>query len=79
MMPQRVAKDYIGNELTGNTMRKVTDKEEEEIIKEIESDPEIDKKWGPLIKGRVVEIHYASGVEEMRTKKPKTTPSGVGI
>jgi hypothetical protein len=41
-------------------MRKYTAKDEEELMKEIESDPEIDKKWGHVIKGHVVEIKYAS-------------------
>lgn len=59
-------------------MRKYTDKEEEELIREIESDPDIDKKWSPPIKGRVVEIRYAGGAEEIRTKKTKTTPAGIG-
>jgi hypothetical protein len=59
-MKPRVAKGYIGNWLKGNTMRKYTAKDEEDLIKEIESDPEIDKKWGPLIKGHVVEIKVRS-------------------
>lgn len=38
-------------------MRRST-KDEEDLIKQIESDPELDKKWSAPIKGRVVEIRY---------------------
>ena len=77
MMPRRVAKDYIGKWLKGNTMRKYTAKDEEDLIKEIESDPEIDKKWGPLIKGHVVEIKYAGdkSAAGAKSKKPKAVPA----
>ena len=79
MKPQRVEKGYIGKGLKGNTMRKYTDKEEEELIKEIESDPDIDKKWSPPIKGHVVEIRYVGGAEGTGVKRQKTTPAGAGI
>lgn len=79
MMPQRVEKGYIGKGLKGNIMRKYTDKEEEEIIKEIESDPDIDKKWSPPIKGRVVEIRYVGGAEGTGVKRQKATSVGTGI
>jgi len=38
-------------------MRKYTDKEEEDLIREIESDPELDKGWEP-VEGHVAEIIY---------------------
>ncbi len=58
-------------------MKKYTAKDEEEIIKEIESDPEIDKKWSPLIKGHVVEIKYAGNKSAAgaKNKKPKAIPA----
>jgi len=55
-------------------MGKYTAKDEEDLIKEIESDPEIDTKWGPLIKGHVVEIKYA-GDKSAESKKPKAVPA----
>ncbi len=78
-MPQRVAKGYIGKGLKDNTMGKYTDKDEEDLIKEIESDPDIDKKWGPLIKGHVVEIRYIGRNESTGIKKPTATAVGAGI
>ncbi len=49
-------------------MRKDTDKDQEDLVKEIESDPEIDKKCGPLTKGHVVEIRCA-GTEDEDTQE----------
>lgn len=57
-------------------MRKYTANDEEDLIKEIESDPEIDKKWGPLIKGHVVEIKYAGDKSAgAKSKKAKAIPA----
>lgn len=77
MMPPIVAKGYIGKWLKGDIMRKYTAKDEENLIKEIESDPDIDKKWGPLIKGHVVEIKYAGdkSAAGAKSKKPKVVPA----
>lgn len=60
-------------------MRKITDKEEEEIIREIESDPDIDnpQKWSGPIKGHVDEIKYVGGKSAAgaKSKKPKAVPA----
>ncbi len=60
-------------------MRRITDKEEEEIIREIESDPDIDKKWSQPIKGHVVEIKYIGSTDSIGEKRPRTTPAGIGV
>jgi len=59
-------------------MRRYTTKNEEDLIQQIESDPELDKGWEP-VEGHVVEIRYVAGVEGVRTNKPKTTSVGAGI
>jgi len=57
-------------------MRKYTVKDEEDLIKQIESDAELDKEWEEPVKGHVVEIKYAG---ERRTgaksKKAKVVPA----
>ncbi|MCZ7380965.1 MAG: hypothetical protein O8C64_05270 [Candidatus Methanoperedens sp.] len=57
-------------------MRKYTVKDEEDLIKQIERDAELDKEWGEPVKGHVVEIKYAG---ERRTgaksKKAKAMPA----
>ena len=58
-------------------MRKYTVKDEEDLIRQIESDPEFDKGWEEVVEGHVVEIRYVGGSESMGTRKPKTTPVGI--
>src|SRR5574341_959261 len=41
-------------------MRKYIVKDENDLIKQIESDPELDKEWEEPVKGHVVEIRYSS-------------------
>jgi len=41
-------------------MRKYTVKDEEDLIKQIEDDTELDTEWEKSVKGHVVEIKYAS-------------------
>lgn len=79
MTLQKVGKDYIDNGLKGNTMRKYTVKDEEDLIRQIESDPEFDKGWEQVVEGHVVEIKYIGKKESTGIKKPKTTPVGAGI
>lgn len=59
-------------------MRRYTTKNEEDLIRQIESDPELDKGWEP-VEGRVVEIRYVGGVEGAGVRRQKTTPAGAGI
>ncbi len=59
-------------------MRKYTAKDEAELVKQIESDTELDKELeqAELVKGHVVEIRYAgkrAGAKEV--KKPKGIPA----
>lgn len=60
-------------------MRRYTVKDEEDLIKQIESDPEHDKGWEPPVEGHVVEIRYVDASERTRLVKPRTTPTGSGI
>lgn len=60
-------------------MRKYTAKDEDDLIKQIESDPEIDKGWEPPVEGHVVEIRYIDVAERTRLVKQRTTPVGSGI
>lgn len=50
-------------------MRSYTVKDEEDLIKQIESDPEIDKGWEPPVEGHVVEIRYVDVSERARLRK----------
>lgn len=59
-------------------MRKYTTKDEEDLIKQIESDPELDKGW-EVVEGHVVEIRRVNAMERARLGKPRTTPAGAGI
>lgn len=58
-------------------MRKYTAKDEEDLIKQIESDPELDKGWEKPVKGHVVEIRHAGRkrVDAKEAKKPRALPS----
>lgn len=47
-------------------MRRYTAKDEDDLIKQIESDPEIDKGWEPPVEGHVVEIKYVDVAERAR-------------
>lgn len=49
-----------------NKMRKYIAKDEEDLIKQIESDPELDKELEreKLVKGHVVEIRYTGKVHK---------------
>ena len=60
-------------------MRRYTAKDEEDLIKQIENDPEIDKGWEPPVEGHVVEIKYVDVAERARLVKSRTTPVGAGI
>ncbi len=53
-------------------MRSYTTKNEEDLIRQIESDPELDKGW-EVVEGRVVEIRYISKKESTGIKKPTAT------
>jgi len=70
-----VRKASVGKNQKVINMRKYTAKDEEELIKQIESDIELDKelKKEKLVKGHVVEIRYtgkADGKTETIRKKP---------
>ncbi len=52
-------------------MRRYTAKDEEDLIKQIESDPELDKGWEPPVEGHVVEIRFLDVAERARLKKKK--------
>ncbi len=58
-------------------MRKYTAKDEEDLIKQIESDTELDKelKQGKLVKGHVVEIKYTDKAD----KKSKITKKNLVV
>ena len=57
-------------------MRKYTVKDEDDLIKQIESDPELDKEWEEPVKGHVVEIRYSSKKNvTIKEKKSKAVPS----
>ncbi len=57
-------------------MRKYTVKDEDDLIKQIESDPELDKEWEEPVKGHVVEIRYSSKKNvTVKEKKSKAVPS----
>ena len=58
-------------------MRRYTTKNEEDLIQQIESDPELDKGWEP-VEGHVVEIKYVDVAERARLVKPRTRPAGAG-
>ena len=56
-------------------MRKYTAKNEEELIKQIENDTELDKEWGKSVKGHVDEIKHVDDTDfhsAKNTKKPVT-------
>lgn len=46
------------------TMRRYTTKDEEDLIRQIESDLEFDKGWEQVVEGHVVEIRYAGTEDE---------------
>lgn len=50
-------------------MRRYTAKDEDDLIKQIESDPELDKGWEPPVEGHVVEIRYVDVAERARLVK----------
>ncbi len=54
-------------------MRKYIAKDEEDLIKQLESDPELDKELEreKLVKGHVVEIRFLDVAERARLKKKK--------
>ncbi len=60
MMRQIARRSYIEESQKVNKMRKYTAKDEEELIKQIESDLDLDKELEreKLVKGHVVEIRY---------------------
>jgi hypothetical protein len=60
-------------------MRKYTVKDVEDLIRQIENDPEFDKGWEQVVEGHVVEIRYVGGAEGTGVKRQKTTPTGAGI
>lgn len=73
MMPQKAAKSYIGRGLKDRMMRKYIVKDEEDLIKQIEDDTELDTEWEKPVKGHVVEIKYASDKSTgAKSKKVKT-------
>jgi len=53
------------------TMRRYTTKDEDDLIRQIESDPEIDKGWSAPIKGHVVEIRYTGNEDELSEEDKK--------
>lgn len=52
-------------------MRRYTAKDEDDLIKQIESDPEIDKGWEPPVEGHVVEIRFAGNEDELSEEDKK--------
>ncbi len=61
-------------------MRKYTAKDEEELIKQIESDTELDKELEQekLVKGHVVEIKY-TGKANKKTSTVRKRSTGVHV
>ena len=59
-MRQIARRNYIEESQEVNKMRKYIAKDEEDLIKQLESDPELDKELEKekLVKGHVVEIRY---------------------
>lgn len=80
-MHRRARRGYIERSQKVINMRKYTAKNEDDLIKQIESDTELDKELEKeeLVKGHVVEIKYAgevtkkAGIIKKKVDKQKVT------